>query len=386
MSVVVYWIFIVATAVVAVLAVWLSGLWSGTTATEPIDTSKLITAASQASSWSKPAAVPGDTRSGCLAYTFQGDFTGGVLTAAAPVLSTTVLDAIAPDAVVPTCYYPDQIVAKRLVRECKGGGAQGFPCRGVDGLQYTTGNFEQYYEQCKVDLCKGDVAVVAVNFQPQQLDTAMCLTKSGPGAGSGSVVSTMPCDPSSLLQLFVVRRESLVGASNQAAGPSGDIVDRSTGLCVVPNSTNTGLVLGACPAPVTITLQSGKQVKRSGAWIFADSYPYCPTGQFPGQPFGLPGQCYTNTPEAPVFAGSYASVAPAQIVSSRYTTGTVIKTPEDLFELRQLQFADMRSISATGALVPYSKSTNTSVSAQVLNHYSYNFLINNQQVTLGYEL
>lgn len=386
MSAVTYWLFIVATAAAVVIAAWLSGLWSATTATSPIDTTKLITAAAQASSWSKPAAVPGDTRSACLAYTFQGTFSDGVLTPAAPVLSTTALDAIAPDAIVPSCYYPDQIVAKRLLRECKGGGAQGFPCRGVDGAQYTTGNFEQYYEQCKVELCKGDVAVVAVNFQPQQIDTAMCLTRSGPGAGAGSTVTTMPCDPSSALQLFVVRRESLVGVANQAAGPSGDIIDRSTGLCVIPNSTKTGLVLGGCPAPVTVTLQSGKKVQRSGAWLFADSYPYCPSGQFPGQPFGLAGQCYTNTPQAPVFAGSYASVAPAQIISATYTTGVPIKTPEDLFELSQLQFADMRAISATGTLVPYSKSSNNSVSAQVLNHYSYQFLIDNQNVGLGYQL
>lgn len=387
MKLTVFIAFIVGIGIAVVLLLYARGTFIKATI-EPIDTKKLIAAASQASSWDKPGKSTDSTRSTCQTYTFSGYYDGNTLIPAAPVLKTSVLDAMAPSVSTSTCKYPDQIIAKQLVRKCKGGGDQGFPCRGHDGTEYLSGQYEVYYEQCKVSDCKGDIGVIATNFDPTDFKKSVCLSTSSPTAGLGSIIKTLPCDPTDPMQLFVIQRDALLNQPNQAAGPVGNIVDRKTGLCVIPNSGYTGLILGNCPEPIETTLTSGTKVKRSGAWFFADSYPFCSGSQFPGKPFNLPGQCYTGSTTFPVYAGNYSSYSPMQIVSTKYTSGVPIKIPEDLYELHQLDFANLRSIGINGSLVPFSKNNTTDpeLNTQVVNYYTFEFIINNPQIGMGYSL
>lgn len=387
MKLTVFIAFVVAAGVSIVLLLYARGTFVKAPV-EAIDTKALLTAATQASSWDKAGKSTDSTRSSCQTYTFNGYYDGTTLIPAAPVLKTAILDAVAPSTTASNCKYPDQIVAKQLVRKCKGGGDQGFPCRGHDGTQYLSGQYEVYYEECKISDCKGDIGVVSVNFSAADFKQAVCLSTNSPTAGIGSVIKTLPCDPTDPMQLFVIQRDALLGQQNQGAGPVGNIVDRRTGLCVIPNSSYTGLELGKCPAPMDIILQSGQKVTRSGAWFFSDSYPFCGPLQYPGKPFGLPGDCYTGPTSSPVYAGNYTSYSPMQIVSATYTDGSAIAIPQDLYQLSQLNFPNLRSIGVDGSLQPFSKSvvTTPQLNTQVVNYYTFEFIINNPQITMGYTL
>jgi hypothetical protein len=94
----------------------------------------------------------------------------------------------------------------------------------------------------KIPQCTGELSLVSINFQAPGVTGIYCLQSQG----TGNNITMKPCDPTNKNQLFRVTRvnpgqnpDSLQPGKGQN-GIIAQILDRNTGLCVIPgNSTTT---------------------------------------------------------------------------------------------------------------------------------------------------
>lgn len=297
--------------------------------------------------WSKPSNGPDPNKNFCQLYQFPTSVVdiNNVPTAVpgAPTFNPNILDNLQGVPSYPRCVDSDQIMAQQLQHSCTG------PfgviddaitrCFLIDGGVTGLGGSESYYSdsQCfKVRSCLGQISLVSLNFQTPTVPDIFCIKNEGTGA----TVTMNSCDPSNNQQLFRITR--INPGQNPAAlqpgqGQNGllaQILDRGTGLCLVPGNVTTSTVYD--PSYLGITGCTGEPQTISGTnvvigqctggsspgyvWALLPSVQYCGvSGGCHGCTGCPPGQC-VRVPNSNICSGCdtcrgfESTVTPQQIV------------------------------------------------------------------------
>lgn len=326
--------------------------------------------------WSPPVASPGDVRGGCRVYSFPPDQSEPPVV----VNDITVVDQIPPQGLI-GCVDDDQLYLKRQQHTC-----QAKNCRGTDGRLYTPGQIEYFYQSCSAPKCTSTLGFVGLNVNAANPANALCLTKP---ADLLDTVKVVPCDITNNNQLFRLERFKFDGTPN-SLGIYLKIVDRQSGLCVMPSFDKTKLILNDC-------------VESNGVvWALLPSIGYCqnelnstapfssryfiydpnnksaPPVTLPSYPLNRNQPCYNPTTDA---YGGFEFLTAPQIM---YVTSKQ-EEPSSLYDLRQLSVSvdpDRLTIQAgadgTAILSHYvgGDATTLAVNTQLIDYYLYDTIIN----------
>lgn len=258
--------------------------------------------------WATPVPSSNPAKNTCQLYTFPTAVLNvegytGTAVPGTPTFNADILDNLQGISRYPTCLDTDQIMAQQVTHTCyaPNGVVDGSITRcfllsgGVTGL----GGSETYYtnSQCaKISPCLGQLSLVSINFQAPTQSNIYCLQSNG----TGGTITMQPCDPSNPQQLFRVTRvdpgqnpASLQPGQGQN-GLLAQILDRNTGLCVVPGNTTISTIYNPEYLNPSATGCSGPTQTFSGTnvilgpcvggtgfspgyvWALLPSLPYCP--------------------------------------------------------------------------------------------------------------
>lgn len=261
--------------------------------------------------WGMPSPGPDPTKNFCQLYEFPTAVVdiGGVPTAVpgAPTLNPDVLNTLQGQPTHPFCLDSDQIIAQQVQHTCQNppqvtvSGAI-TRCFLISGGTTGLGGTETYYTTSgclNIPQCAGQLSLVSVNFHAPTVPNIFCLQREGTGAN----ITMQPCNPANPAQLFRVTRvnpgqnpNSLQPGQGQN-GLIAQILDRDSGLCVVPGTgttttiydpnylapidaecsgpsqvfTGTNVILGACTGET-----GGTGTFPGYVWALLPSVPYCP--------------------------------------------------------------------------------------------------------------
>jgi len=240
--------------------------------------------------WGKSIPGPDSDKNICQLYQFPTSFItlSGVPTAipGAPTFNPLVLDNLQGVPRYPTCLDNDQIMAQQLEHTCTA--PQGVVddaitrCFLIDGGITGLGGTEVYYSnsECfKVSPCAGQLALISINFQAPTVSNIFCIQNEGTGMN----VTMHPCNPSLSSQLFRVTRinpgqnPNTLQPGEGQNGLIAQILDRDTGLCLVPGSSTTSTTYD--PTYLDTTECTGNQITFTGPNLIMST---CTGGQFPG--------------------------------------------------------------------------------------------------------
>lgn len=208
--------------------------------------------------WRGTDSVPG-VRGNCSLYNFPGSNSSVFYPCSVPFptglpgqpsLETSTLDALTPENET-GCVDIDQIVARKVTRMCDStvGAKSASECVSPDGTRYKVGEKEIIYttDGCDVTACDGSLSLVAVGYSVVSnvpaCDGIKCLESQTNGG-----VETATCNISDENQLYRISRYDFNGKPN----PSGllvQILDRSSGMCMVPNGNLDDIVISECGDP-----------------------------------------------------------------------------------------------------------------------------------------
>ena len=247
--------------------------------------------------WGKPTPGPNPNKNFCQLYEFPTVLAdiNGVETAVPgnPTFNSTILDNLQGERVIPSCLDSDQIIAQQQQHTCIApiGVVEGQITRcfliegGTTGLNGT----ESYYTNVgcpAITQCAGQLSVISINFQAPSAPQIFCL--QAPIGTSGGTVTMQECNPSINQQLFRVTRINPGQTPNSLSPGQGQIgllaqiLDRDTGLCVVPGNDPSSTIYN--PAFLGITGCSGSGNTISGTNVVLSA---CTGGEFPGYVWAL---------------------------------------------------------------------------------------------------
>ncbi|CAH6418996.1 Hypothetical protein HVR_LOCUS183 [uncultured virus] len=243
--------------------------------------------------WGQQTQGPNFPQNTCLLYEFPTAEvelgTGTVFMPGTPTFNPNILNGMSgsPDFTV-VCLDPDQILAQQVQHTCTAPlgvvNEQITRCILINGGTTGLGGNEIYYSDSAcpaIPACPGELSVISLNFQAPTTPI-YCIQNNGTGAN----VTMVPCDPASSNQLFRVTRTN-PGQNPDTLQPSQaqngfltQILDRETGLCVVPGTGSSITVFN----PNSVTGCSGSSQSISGTNIILGS---CTGGEFPGYVWAL---------------------------------------------------------------------------------------------------
>lgn len=280
--------------------------------------------------WGNPIPGPNPDKNYCQLYQFPtslvtiGDETG-IVVPGAPTFNDKILDNLQGNPIYPRCLDSDQIMAQQVQHGCTA--PEGLlddsivRCFLLTGGTTGLGGTESYYTNSgcfNVQECAGQISVISANFHAPTIPNIYCLQKEGTGRN----ITMQPCDPSNENQLFRVTRIN-PGQNPNSLQPGlaqngliAQILDRETGLCVIPgnattntiynpsyinpinngcsgpqrNIVGTNVILGACTG--------GARGAAGYVWGLIPSLPYC------GITGGCTGSEYTTTPQQITYVGN----------------------------------------------------------------------------------
>jgi hypothetical protein len=259
--------------------------------------------------WSNPPAPSKNTaKNTCQLYTFPTSILNvdgytGTVVPGTPSFNQNILDNLQGKRQYPVCLDTDQIIAQQLERKCiaPNGVLDGSitRCLLINGGTTGIGGTEIYYSdtECnKIPQCAGQLSLVSVNFQGPSQPDIFCMQSNG----TGGTITMNRCDPSNTKQLFRITRidpfqnpRSLKPGNGQN-GLLAQILDRETGLCVIPGNDQSETVYNpeyltpvnsGCSGSQQVFIGSnlvlGPCVGGTGfapgyVWAFVPSFPYCP--------------------------------------------------------------------------------------------------------------
>lgn len=262
--------------------------------------------------WGKPTPGPDPAKNSCQLYQFPTALAdiGGISTAipGTPTLNPTVLNRLSGHPVNPSCLDSDQIIAQEVQHTCTA--PQGVVngsitrCFLINGGTTGLGGSETYFTTAgcaNIPACAGQLSLISVNFQAPGVTGIHCLQSQGIGQN----IAAAPCNPSNPDQLFRVTR--INPGQNPASLQPGQaqngiitqILDRNTGLCVVPGTGTASTIYDPTYLTPIDSACTGSQQTLSGGnvilgpctggsfpgyvWALLPSVPYCPlTGGCPG--------------------------------------------------------------------------------------------------------
>lgn len=247
--------------------------------------------------WSNPEPGPNTDKNSCQLYQFPTAVVdlGGIPTAipGTPTFNEDILNGLTGRPVLPFCIDSDQIIAQQVEHTCTApeGVVDSAITRcflisgGTTGLSGT----ETYFTNSgcpNIPPCAGQLSLVSINFQAPGVTGIFCLQSQGSGAN----IVMAPCDPANPNQLFRVTRTN-PGQNPLALEPGqgqngliAQILDRNTGLCVIPGTGTTTTLFD--PAYLTPVQSScvGPIQSLTGPNVILGA---CTGGQFPGYVWAL---------------------------------------------------------------------------------------------------
>lgn len=258
--------------------------------------------------WAPPVPSANPAKNTCKLYTFPTavlniDGYTGTAVPGTPTFNSEVLDNLQGVPRYPRCLDTDQIMAQQVTHTChapNGVVEESITrCFLLSGGTTGLGGTETYYtnSNCsKVTSCPGQLSLVSINFQAPTQPNIRCLQNEG----TGGTITMQPCDPSNPRQLFRVTRinpgqnpNSLQPGQGQN-GLLAQILDRNTGLCVVPGNATTSTIYDpSYLTPVSSTCTGPQQTfigtnvilgpctggtgfAPGYVWVLLPSLPYCP--------------------------------------------------------------------------------------------------------------
>ncbi len=250
----------------------------------PADIRKILEESQERTDFSKPIPIPGNDRSQCLIYTFPSidPNTQGI-----PTYNKEILDQLTgtePNKLTDDCIDNDQVAAFLKQRTC-----QADECEDSEGNKFTKGEIQIQYYPCKINVCKDQLALVSINFDPDNFSESRCLVAN---KNDNTISVTKACNIGSPEQLFRINRAAAVTLKSLQDGPYARILHRETGKCVVPETDNpvvgTKLKLGECnknsgfnwllspPVKFTTEIKIDEMITRSGTSPFGLSFNILP--------------------------------------------------------------------------------------------------------------
>lgn len=266
--------------------------------------------------WGTPTPGPNPTKNFCQLYQFPTALVDidGIETAIPgnPTFNANILNNLQGVPNYPQCLDSDQIMAQQLQHACTApnGVINGAitRCFLIDGGLTGLGGTESYYTNSgcfNVPACAGQLSLVSINFQAPTVPNINCIQNEGTGFN----VTMQSCDPSNNSQLFRITRidpgqnpNSLQPGQGQN-GLIAQILDRDTGLCLIPGTTTTTTIydpdyLGTSQCMGPNVIFSGTNVTMGECtggifpgyvWVLLPSLPYCPLTGGCGGCTGCPG-------------------------------------------------------------------------------------------------
>lgn len=271
--------------------------------------------------WGKPVPGPNTDKNTCQLYEFPTSVVdiSGTPTAVpgAPSLNPTILDELTGSPNIPLCLDPDQSVAQQVQHTCTApnGVVDGSitRCLLINGGSTGLSGVETYYSGslcANVPACAGVLSLISLNFQAPANPAIMCIQNQG----NGNNAIMQACDPSNAEQLF---RVTLInpGQNPNALQPGqgqngiiGQILDRNTGLCLMPGSSTTSTIYN----PASVPGCTGSTVVETNTNVVMST---CTGGSSPGYVWlFLPSVEYCPFPAGCSPTGNQALVVPPQIV------------------------------------------------------------------------
>jgi len=276
-------------------------------------------------SWSKPTAGPNPAKNFCQLYEFPTsvlDINGTSTSVPGnPTFNPLILDNLQGIPIVPSCLDSDQIIAQQQQHTCEA--QQGVidgqitRCYLIDGGTTGLNGTESFYTDvgCSaVSACPGQISLVSVNFQSPVAPAIYCMERprgltgltgltgitglTGLTGLTAGIITMQECNPSIKEQLFRVTRTnpnqnpSTLSPSQAQNGLLAQILDRNTGLCVVPGTTSSSTLYD--PYFLGYTGCSGAENYVFGTNVILNS---CTGGQYPGYVWALiPSIRYCSIP------------------------------------------------------------------------------------------
>lgn len=271
--------------------------------------------------WSPPDPSNNSNKNFCQLYQFPtATFSRNNVTTVvpgAPTLNSRALDSLTGSPNIPICLDPDQIIAQQVQHRCiaPNGVLQDSitRCLLINGGTTGLGGVETYYTSSgcfKIPPCIGQLSLVSINYQSPDQPNIFCLQTNG----TGNNVTMEPCNPTNNNQLLRLTRYDPgqnPNALTPGQGQNGlitQILDRSTGLCVVPGTSQNNTTYN--PSYIPNGQCSGNQVTLTGNNVILST---CTGGTFPGYVWALvPSIQYCSLPGG--CTPSQTIITPPQIV------------------------------------------------------------------------
>ncbi len=208
----------------------------------PADIKKFLEEAKERTDFSTPVPIPGNDRSKCLIYTFPSITPN---TPGTPTYNKETLDLLSgteTNKLTEDCIDNDQVAAFLKQRTC-----QADECEDSEGNKFTKGEKQIQYYPCDIKVCKDQLALVSINFDPDDFSVSRCLVAN---KNDNTVTVTKACNIGSPEQLFRINRAAAITLKSLQDGPYARILHRETGKCVIPETSSpvvgTKLILGDC--------------------------------------------------------------------------------------------------------------------------------------------
>lgn len=330
--------------------------------------------------WSKPEPGPDKDKNTCQLYQFPSVITTinnkKIVIPGTPTFDNNILNQLEGKKDLPKCIDTDQIIAQQVQHTCIE--PQGVinsiftRCFLMSGGTTGINGKEIYYTdtQCpKIPLCYGQIGVVSVNFQAPIQPDIFCLQKGN----TGDNLTMAPCDPSNEKQLFRITRISpgqKIGTIGQSQnGLLAQILDRDTGLCVLPGNSTTSTIYNPdylrkvdddCGGNTTtiygtnIILDSCTKVKNNGfVWALLPSLPFCSLTQGCPGCTGCIGECYRNP---------YSNLCTCPNNHELCTGGEFMFTPQQIVYVGDLDMKNIpqeyKGLKGSSAIIQWLKDNN----------------------------
>lgn len=201
--------------------------------------------------WSQATPVEGQ-RGLCSLYTYPPtppNQPGSLSQPGILSMDTEVVDTLTPTSIGNvTCFDTDQLALEKVKLTCTSDGVFGNVCYDNRGREYSVGQNWEFYQQCNKTPCSDTLATIGLNFVPNDFTSKTACLEFDPSSTS-TFITGERCDLTETGQLLRIERQNADGTANDS-GPYGRLMDRITGLCVVPTSATpaqgTRLQLGNC--------------------------------------------------------------------------------------------------------------------------------------------
>lgn len=305
--------------------------------------------------WSNDVPGPDFPRNTCLLYEFPTEEinlgSGNIFLPGNPTFNPLILNGTTgSNDINRTCLDPDQILAQQVQHTCTAPqgvvNGQITRCLLINGGTTGLGGSEIFYSDSNcpaIPACPGELSLVSLNFEAPTTPI-FCMQNND----VGNDITMSACNPSSSNQLFRITRTNpgqnpnALQANQPQNGLLTQILDRNTGLCVIPGTGTTTTIYN----PNSVPGCTGDNQNISGTNVILGT---CTGGEFPGYVWALvPSVEYCSNPSGCVTcSGCIGCEQVAQTNTCAGCNGCVgspiLITPQQIVYIGNLDFSTFPS-------------------------------------------